>query len=79
MPSTQQGIFMKSDPPKPVQDLQLMLLVSVLEEMRNSLVMISLAMNDMLSETPSQAREDVLAEAGRYLERVRSDSKNGLA
>jgi hypothetical protein len=56
-----------------------MLLVSVLEEMRNSLVMISLAMNDMLSETPSQAREDVLAEAGRYLERVRSDSKNGLA
>jgi hypothetical protein len=70
---------MKSDPPKPVQDLQLMLLVSVLEEMRNSLVMISLAMNDMLSETPSQAREDVLAEAGRYLERVRSDSKNGLA
>jgi hypothetical protein len=70
---------MKSDPPKPVQDLQLMLLVSVLEEMRNSLVMISLAMNDMLSETPSQAREDVMAEAGRYLERVRSDSKNGLA
>jgi hypothetical protein len=67
---------METDPAKPLLDMQmLLLLVGALEEMRNALVTVSLAMKDMVSETPSDARDDVMAGVERYLDQIRTASK----
>jgi hypothetical protein len=69
---------MQPDPAKPMWDVQMVLLIGALEEMRDALVTISIEMKDLLSDTPSQARAEAMADAGRYLDRIRFDSKNGL-
>lgn len=66
---------MESDPSKPLQNGQLIQLVGALEEIRDSFVLISLALKDLMTETPSTARDDVLTEVERYLSRIRKESR----
>jgi hypothetical protein len=69
---------MERDPSKPSQEGQLIQLVGALEEMRDSFMVISLALKDLVTETPSAARDEVLTEVERYLNRMREGSRKNF-
>ena len=62
---------MKHPPSDPVQAAQLMQIVSSLVIIRDSWVMISLALTDLITEEPSPERDEVLANVQRYLNRIK--------
>ena len=68
---------MERDPSMPLPDEQRIQLAGALGEIRDSWVMISLALKDLVTETPSQARDEVLTEVDRYLCRLREANRSG--
>ena len=66
---------MESDPSKPQQSDQLHKLADALGNMRDSLVTVSLALTDLVTEMPSPARDEVLTEVERYLSRLREANR----
>ena len=66
---------MAREPPKPAPDAQLMQLANALDEIRDSWVMISLALKDLVTEVPSTARDEVVTEVDRYLCRLREANR----
>ncbi len=62
---------MERDAAKPSSNEQLILLADALGDIRDSLVTISLALTDLVTEMPSPARDAVLIEVERYLSRIR--------
>lgn len=63
---------MENDPSAPVPNLQLTRLAESLGSIRDSWVTISLALTDLVTETPSVERDEVLTEVERYLCRLRA-------
>jgi hypothetical protein len=61
---------MKNPPLDTSQAAQLMQIAHSLVDLRDSLVMISLALTDLITEGPSPARDEVLADVKRYLTRI---------
>lgn len=61
---------MENDPSKPEQSAQLHKLADALGNMRDSLVTVSMALTDLVTEMPSPARDEVLTEVERYLSRL---------
>ena len=61
---------MENDPSKPEQSVQLHKLADALGNMRDSLVTVSMALTDLVTEMPSPARDEVLTEVERYLSRL---------
>ena len=69
---------MEREPSLPSPDEQLIQLASALGEIRDSWVMISLALKDVFTETLSAERDEVLTEVNRYLCRLREDNRRSL-
>ena len=67
---------MDHDPTKSLHDAPLMEFVSALESIRDSFVLISLSLKDILAEMPSPEKVDVDAEVDSFLNRVRVSSKD---
>jgi hypothetical protein len=62
---------MEREPSLPSPDEQLIQLANALGEIRDSWVMISLALKDVFTETLSAERDEVLTDVNRYLCRLR--------
>lgn len=58
-----------------IQTAQLLQIAKSLSDMRDSLVMISLALTDLITEMPSRERDAVLAAVENYLERLRRSNR----
>jgi hypothetical protein len=69
---------MKSDPSKSEQSEQLHKLADALGNIRDSLVTVSLALSDLVTEMPSTARDEVVTEVERYLSRLRDANRRGF-
>lgn len=69
---------MEPEPSKPLPDEQLIQLAGALGDIRDSWVMISMALKDVVTEIPSQARDEVLTEVERYLCRLREAKRSGF-
>lgn len=69
---------MEPEPSTPFPNEQLIQLAGALGEIRDSWVMISLALKDVVTEIPSTARDEVLAEVERYLCRLRETNRRGF-
>ncbi len=65
-------------PSKPSPNEQLVQLASALGEIRDSWVMISFALKDIVTEIPSAERDEVLTEVDRYLCRIREASRGSF-
>ena len=70
-----EGSDMEPDAAKPVPNEELLLLADALGDLRDSLVSVSMALTDYVTETPSPARDEVLTEVERYLCRLREANK----
>jgi hypothetical protein len=64
--------------PSHLPNEQASLLADVLRDMRDSWVMISLALKDLVAEAPSPARDEVRTEVERYLCRMREVNKRNF-
>lgn len=62
---------MNHDPSAQLPNNDLSQLADVLKDLRDSWVMISLALKDLLTEAPSPERDNMLAEVERCLSRMR--------
>ena len=60
------------------QTAQLLQIAKSFGDIRDSLVRISLALTDLVTETPSSERSEVLATVERYLDRLRRSEPKGL-
>lgn len=60
-------------PPLPGDDITQ--LIGALNALRDHWMELSLALSDLVTETPSPARDDVLAEVERYLCRIRESER----
>ena len=69
---------MEREPSMPSPNEQLIQLAGTLGEIRDSWVMISLALKDLVTEIPSPARDEVLTDVGRYLCRFREANRGGF-
>lgn len=69
---------MEREPSMPSPDEQLIQLANALGEIRDSWVMISCALKDVMTDMPSAARDEVLTEVERYLCRVREFSRRSF-
>ncbi len=69
---------MEREPSLPSPDEQLVQLASALGEIRDSWVMISLALKDVFTETLSAERDEVLTEVNRYLCRLREVNRRSF-
>jgi hypothetical protein len=66
------------EPLMPSPNEQLIQVASALGEIRDSWVMISLALKDIMTETPSSERDEVLTEVERYLCRLREANRRSF-
>jgi hypothetical protein len=62
---------MERTPSEPSQSVVLAQLAHALRDIRDSWVKISLALTDLVTETPSTERDEVMTEVERYLSRLR--------
>lgn len=62
---------MEPDSTSSPSSAQLMLLADALCDMRDSWVAVSMALTDLVTETESPERDEVLTEVERYLARIR--------
>lgn len=70
---------MNDDSTKPLQpNIQLATLSDALGEFRDALVKLSLALTDLITETPSPGKEQVGADVARYLSHIRSGDAKRL-
>lgn len=69
---------MGHEPSRPSQDGLPIQLAMALGDIRDSLVMVSCALKDVISEMPSTARDEVIADVERYLCRLKEASRNSL-
>ena len=58
-----------------IQTAQLLQIAKSLSDMRDSLVMMSLALTDLAAVVPSRERDEVLAAVESYLERLRRSDR----
>jgi hypothetical protein len=65
-------------PDQPLPNAHLIQLVRTLGEIRDSWVTISLALTDLVTETPSIARDEVLIEVERHLSRIREGNRGSF-
>lgn len=70
--------MMESESSKPVPNVQLHKLAEALGDMRDSLVTISLALTDLVTEMPSPARDEAAIEVERYLARISEANRRGF-
>jgi hypothetical protein len=61
---------MQHPPSDPNEAAQLMQIARSLHDLRDSLVMISLTLTDLITEAPSPERDEVLAGVKCYLNRI---------
>lgn len=61
-----------------IQTAQLLQIAKSLSDIRDSFVMISLALTDLVTEMPSRERDAVLAAVERYLDRLRRPDQRDL-
>jgi predicted secreted protein len=66
---------MAGESSKPESNEQLSKLADALGDIRDSLVTVSMALTDLVTETPSPARDEVMVEVERYLCRIREAHK----
>jgi hypothetical protein len=66
---------MEGESSKPASNEQLIKLADALGDIRDSLVTVSMALTDLVTETPSPARDEVMVEVERYLCRIREAHK----
>ena len=66
---------MEQEPSTPMPKEQLHKLADALGEMRDSLVTVSLALSDLVTEMPSPERDEVVTEVERYLSRMREANR----
>ena len=66
---------MEGESSKPESNEQLSKLADALGDIRDSLVSVSMALTDLVTETPSPARDEVMVEVERYLCRIREAHK----
>jgi hypothetical protein len=66
---------MEGESSKPESNEQLSKLADALGDIRDSLVTVSMALTDLVTETPSPARDEVMVEVERYLCRIREAHK----
>ncbi len=71
-------VTMEREPSMPLLDEQLIQLACALGKIRDSWVMISLALKDVVTEIPAPARDEVLTEVHRYLCRLREANRSGF-
>lgn len=69
---------MEREPSMPLSGEQLIQLAGALGDIRDSWVMISLALKDVVTDTPSPSRDEVLTEVERYLWRLREANRRGF-
>jgi len=69
---------MEQNSSNPCPNDQLIKLAGALGSMRDSLVTISMALTDLMTEMPSPARDEVVTEVERYLCRTREASRRYL-
>jgi hypothetical protein len=63
---------MEPDAAKPLPDQDLLILAGALMELRDSLVSVSMALTDYVTEIPSPAKDEIVSEVERYLSRLRT-------
>ena len=66
---------MEGESSKPESNEKLSKLADALGDIRDSLVTVSMALTDLVTETPSPARDEVMVEVERYLCRIREAHK----
>jgi hypothetical protein len=66
-----EGIALQSDPYAPQPSEKMMEMTLALVELRHSRVKMSMVLGDVLTDTQSQHRDEVLIEVDRYLTRLR--------
>lgn len=66
---------MELDSSKPLPNEQLTKLAGALGDIRDSLVTLSLALTDLITEMPSPARDEVVIKVERYLARLSEANK----
>ena len=69
---------MERDSSNPCPDEQLIKLAKALGGIRDSLVTVSMALTDLVTELPSPARDEVVMEVERYLCRMRELNRRNL-
>lgn len=69
---------MDSDISKPTPNAQWVKLAEALGDMRDSLVMVSLALQDFLTEMPSTTRDEVKANVERYLALIGDSTRRNI-
>lgn len=69
---------MEPDPNSSQSSVQLMRLADALGEMRDSFVAISLALTDLMTETPSAHQDEVRAMVECYLNQLQDGVKKSL-
>jgi hypothetical protein len=69
---------MEHEPSMPSQDEQLFQLANALGEIRDSWVMISSALMDVMTDLPSAARDEVLTEVELCLCRISESSRRSF-
>lgn len=62
---------MKGESSKPASNEQLSKLADALGDIRDSLVTVSMALTDLVTDTPSPDRDEVMVEVECYLCRIR--------
>jgi NifB/MoaA-like Fe-S oxidoreductase len=66
---------MEGESSKPASNEQLSKLADALGSIRDSLVTVSMALTDLVTEMPSPARDEVVTEVERYLCRMREANR----
>ena len=69
---------MDRDIPKPNPNAQWIELAQALGDMRDSLVMLSLALHDFVTEMPSTTRDQVKADVERYLALIGDSTRRNI-
>jgi hypothetical protein len=73
------GDSVELEPSMPASNDQFILLANALGEIRDSWVLISLALRDVMTEMPSADRDEILMEVDRYLCRLFEDNRKSSA
>jgi hypothetical protein len=69
---------MENESSKPAPNVELRKLADALGEIRDSLMTVSMALTDLVTEMPSHARDEVVIEVERYLARLGEAKNRGL-